>query len=485
MHPAPLLAVSLVGVSCATIGRLGGGGGAARPPERSKPSQGGGGGDGGGSGPSGGGGVTMVSQSALGPLTVTRWNLGNGLGVILVPDPAATSVSYTTWFRVGSRHEDAGAGETGLAHLFEHLMFTQTRGMKEPGEFDRRMEEVGGNVNAMTSYDFTAYLDNVPPSALPVAIALEADRMVNLALTRKQVETERDVVAEERLSVVEDDVDGQLDEAMYAQAFKTHPYRFPVIGLMKDIKAFTQAKAEKFYRTFYAPNNAVVVVAGQFDAEATLAAIQEHYGRLSPSRLPADRAAPERPVGAAVARAEVSEPVPADRLVVGLPAPALSDPDRAAYEVMAELLAGGPSSRLYRRLVVDSEMASSVNGDVAPTRDPGLFALWVQMKKGKTAPEGEKVIEAELGRLVNEPVPAAELDKARTQLETAFWAGLTGSGGKAERLGEFEISAGDHRRLLARGAEYGRVTAADVARVARAYVAPGGRSIVVARPRGE
>jgi zinc protease len=426
----------------------------------------------------------VVSRAQLGSMTVTKYRLGNGLEVILAPDPGATSVAYTTWFRVGSRHEDAGAGETGLAHLFEHLMFTQTKGAREEGEFDRRMEEVGGNVNAMTSYDFTAYTDDMPPDAVPLAIELEADRMVNLSLTKRQVETEREVVAEERLSSVEDSVEGLLDEMMHMQAFKTHPYRFPIIGLMKDIKAVTPEKAERFYKTFYAPNNALVVAAGKLDEAATLAAIAAAYGGLEPSELPREATVPERAPAAPV-RAEVTRPVPADRFVIGLPAPGLGQPDRAPYELLAEILAGGPSSRLYRKLVIEQELASSITGDVPPTRDPGLFALWVQMTKGHAMAEAEAVIEPELARLIAEPVPAAELDKARAQLETALWRGLTSSEGKAEHLGEYDLCAGDFRKLFERAAEYAKLTPADLSRVAATYFVPAARSVVVARPRPE
>src|SRR6185436_13879044 len=183
------------------------------------------------------------------------------------PDPSATAVAYMTWFRVGSRHENEAAGETGLAHLFEHLMFTQTKGSAD-GAFDKAMEEVGGGANAMTYYDFTAYTDDLPPDALPLAVELESDRMLNLDLRAKQVETEREVVVEERLGSVEDSVDGTLDELLYGQAFAKHPYRWPVIGRMKDIKAVTRDKAIAFYRQHYAPNNAVIVVAGKIDAVA-------------------------------------------------------------------------------------------------------------------------------------------------------------------------------------------------------------------------
>jgi zinc protease len=422
-----------------------------------------------------------IARASLGALTATKWRLENGLEVVLLPDPSATSVSYMTWFRVGSRNENVGAGESGLAHLFEHLMFTQTKNTAA-NEFDRALEEVGGSSNAMTYYDFTAYVDDLPPSELPVAARLEADRMINLDLRKRQVETERDVVAEERLASVEDSVDGILEEVMYQQAFKTHPYRWPVIGSMKDIKAMTPAKAVAFYRRFYAPNNAVLVIAGKIDAPAVLETVAGAYGAIAAApALPADDVKPER-APATLMRTTLTRPVPADRMVIGFPAPGLGAADRAAYEIANELLAGGPSSRLYRKLVVENAWASSVHGDVAPTRDPGLYAIWIQMAKGHGAEEAEqRVIEA-TADLAARPVSAAELGKAAARLESAFWQQLGSSHGRAEALGEFEIAAGDFRRLFARGDEYARVTAEDVQRVASAYLAAGARSVVIARP---
>ena len=387
-----------------------------------------------------------------------------------------------TWFRVGSRDEDEAAGETGLAHLFEHLMFTQTKN-HPVGEFDRAIEAAGGNSNAMTYYDFTAYMNDVPPAELAVAVHLEADRMVNLDLRKRQVDNERDVVVEERLSSVEDSVDGVLDEIMYKQAFKTHPYRWPVIGWMKDIKAVTPEKAVAFYRRFYAPDNAVVVVAGRFDEAAALALIAEAYGAI-PSSTGAARAAvaPERAPAAEV-RAVVERPVPADRMVIGYPAPGLGDPDRAAYEIVAEILAGGPSSRLQRELVVDKELASSVHGDVAPTKDPGLYALWIQMTKGHGAEEAEARVLAATADLAARPVAGAELAAVQARVETEFWRDLSSSHGRSERLGEFEIATGDFRRAFARGEELAAVTSADVQRVATKYLARSARSVVIARSK--
>jgi zinc protease len=427
-------------------------------------------------------GPVELARAPLGPLSVSKWQLPNGLAIVLAPDPTATSVSYMTWFRVGSRDENEPAGETGLAHLFEHLMFTQTKN-HPVGEFDRAIEAAGGNSNAMTYYDFTAYVDDLPPSELPVAVRLEADRMANLDLRKRQVENERDVVIEERLSSVEDSVDGALDELMYKQAFKTHPYRWPVIGWMKDIKAVTPEKAVAFYRRFYAPDNAIVVVAGRIDEAATLALITEAYGSIPAGPgTPRAVAKPELAPAAEV-RTVVERPVPADRMVIGYPAPGLGDPDRAAYEIVAELLAGGPSSRLPRELVVEKALASSVHGDVAPTKDPGLFALWIQMTKGHAAEEAEARVLAAVADLVARPVAGAELAAVQARVETAFWRDLSSSHGRSEQLGEFEIATGDFRRAFARAGELAAVTAADVQRVATKYLGSGARSVVIARSK--
>jgi zinc protease len=459
-----LAALSLVGVSCATVGAPGG--------SRST------------SGARRGEGPSLVSESALGPLMARKWRLGNGLEVILLPDAAATSVAFMTWFRVGSRHEDADAGETGLAHLFEHLMFTQTTSAKAPGEFDRHMEEAGANTNAMTYYDFTAYIDEVPPEATAIAVRMEADRMVNLALSDEQVRTERDVVAEERLGAVEDSVDGSLDELLYGQSFRSHPYKYPVIGRMADIKAVTRDKATNFYRTYYAPNNAVLVVAGRFDPEQLLAEIAARYGDIPASAdLPKETSRPERAPAAPV-RHEIERPVPADRLAIGFPGPALGGNDRAAFEVLDEILTGGPSARLYRRLVSQGQIASSVDGSAASTRDPALYTLWIQMRRGHKAEAAETVVSEELGALAKTAVTPADLDKAKNRIETAFWRVLASSEGKASQLGEFDVVTGDYRHLFKRADEIRAVTADDVRRAAADYLT-GPRAVMIARPKAE
>src|SRR3954464_7129319 len=214
---------------------------------------------------------------------VRRFRLGNGLGLIAAVDRRAPIVALQTWFRVGSRHERPGA--TGMAHLFEHLMFGPTDSLP-PGEFDRLVERTGGESNAATWVDWTYYRLSLPARDLALGIQLESGRMQHLVLEPTPVEAERDVVTNERRERVEDDVDGWLDEQLMAHAFTEHPYRWPPIGWMEDIRALSLPDMRAFYRTWYAPNNATIICVGDFDDEALRDLIERYYGAIPPAQLP-------------------------------------------------------------------------------------------------------------------------------------------------------------------------------------------------------
>src|SRR5437763_11038915 len=223
-------------------------------------------------------------------LKVRRHRLGNGLALISAIDRHAPIIALQTWFRVGSRHERPGA--TGMAHLFEHLMFGQTESLP-PGELDRLVERTGGETNAATWVDWTYYKMSLPGRDLPLGVRLEAERMQRLVLEPGPVEAERDVVTNERRERVEDDVDGWLDEQLMAHAFTLHPYRWPTIGWMEDIRALALPDMRAFYRTWYAPNNATIVCVGDFDEAELKGMIETHYGAIAPAELPAASVAAE------------------------------------------------------------------------------------------------------------------------------------------------------------------------------------------------
>jgi zinc protease len=424
--------------------------------------------------------MQLVSQHPFGAggLSARMFRLGNGLKVILVRDPSAPVFAYQTWFAVGSRHEREGI--TGIAHLFEHLMFNQTE-HHPPGELDRLIETAGGDTNAATWVDWTYYRDNLPKAELELAIGLEADRMACLTLGETQVESEREVVANERRFRVEDDVDGFLNEELYKAAFTTHPYHWPTIGWMRDIEAISIEDCRTFYKTYYAPNNATVVLVGDVDEDAALALIDGHYGKIPASQIPPDVATAE-PEQTGERRLSWPKPVTADKLRIGYKAPAIGHADYAALEVASEILFGGNSSRLYRRLVVDTEVASSAHASTAPFRDPGLYEVGVSMQRGHAAAKAEAMVYDELDKLGGGTLAPHELDTAKTRLLTHFWRELRPQAGKAEALGHYETTVGDYRKLFAVADGYTAVTAADVGRVIKTYLRPERRTVAIATP---
>ncbi len=424
--------------------------------------------------------MELVSSHPFGAggLTARMFRLANGLKVILVRDPSAPVFAYQTWFAVGSRHEREGI--TGIAHLFEHLMFNQTKN-HPPGELDRLIETAGGDTNAATWVDWTYYRDNLPKAELQLAVELEADRMAHLTLGDKQVESEREVVANERRFRVEDDVDGFLNEELYKAAFTTHPYHWPTIGWMRDIEAISIDDCRTFYRTYYAPNNATVVLVGDVDEDGALALIEKHYGPIPSSVIPPDKAQPE-PEQTSERRLQWPKPVTADKLRIGYKAPPIGHADYTALEVANEILFGGNSSRLHRRLVVETEIASSCHASTAPFRDPGLYEVSVGVQRGHAAAEAEAIVYEELDKLGRQPLEPHELDTAKTRLLTHFWRELRPQAGKAEALGHYETTVGDYRKLFAVADGYKAVTASDVERVVRAYLRPERRTVAIAVP---
>jgi zinc protease len=413
--------------------------------------------------------------------TVRRWRFGNGLAVIVLVDRAAPLFSYQTWFRVGSRHEQQGL--TGMAHLFEHLMFNQTEHLP-PGELDRLVERTGGETNAATWVDWTYYRDSLPARDLELAVRLESERMQHLVLEAGPLESEREVVVNEREERVENDVDGFLDEELFRLAFTAHPYHWPTIGWMEDIRRIGQEDIRRFYRTYYSPNNATIVVVGDVDEARLLGLIASYYGAIAPASLPTETALIE-PEQEEERRVRFAKPVPSDRAVLGYKIPGQGHPDWAALELASTLLAGGPSARLYRRLVVETEIASSIDVGVMPFRDPSLLRIGVSLARGRRAEEAIAEIDLALATLAREPVSAAELAKVKNVVETDFWSGLIDCDGKAEALGHYESTLGDFRRLFDMAERLEAVGADDLQRVAASYLVPSRRTVVIAEPDGD
>ncbi|HSN97791.1 MAG TPA: pitrilysin family protein, partial [Candidatus Nanopelagicales bacterium] len=358
---------------------------------------------------------------AFGPaMRVERFVLGNGLRVLILQDHAAPVICLQTWFGVGSRHERPG--KTGLAHLFEHLMFGETDNVPH-GSFDRMLEEAGAETNAATFLDWTYYHTNLPREALGLTLKLEAERMARLVLREPQVASEKEVVANERRQRVDDDVDGSVNELLYKEAFQTHAYGWPTIGWMEDIQGFTTEDCVDFYRTYYAPNNAALVIVGDVALGEALGAVQEHYGDREPAALPVEEVHPEPPQ-VEERRISVHKPTATHKLAIGYHSPALGDFDHAPLVLLNEILFGGRSSRVHRALVQEQEIATEVRGWVGSFRDQALYDIYLVARGERTGEELLAALDAQLAEVRERPVSEAELTRAKARVELATLQGL-------------------------------------------------------------
>lgn len=418
---------------------------------------------------------------AFGPsMRVERFVLGNGLRVLVLEDHVAPVICLQTWFGVGSRHEKDG--KTGIAHLFEHLMFGETETTAH-GAFDRMLEEAGAETNAATFLDWTFYHTNLPTEAFELALRLEANRMSTLVLREPQVASEKEVVANERRQRVDDDVDGAVNEMLYKEAFREHGYRHPTIGWMEDILGFTTDDCVEFYKTYYSPNNATMVIVGDVDLGQVLRLVQETYGHMPPALIPVEDVHPEPPQ-IEERRISTTKPTPTHKLSMGYKCPALGDFDHAPLVVLNEILFGGRSSRVHRDLVQKREIASEVRGYVGSFRDPGLYDIYLSAREGHTSAELLEALDEILDRVQAESISEAELDKAKGRLEFGLLQGLETASGKAEQIGFYQTVLGDPGAIFDRIAVYRRVTLSDLLRVARRYLARTARTVIEVFPDG-
>ncbi|HET6343593.1 MAG TPA: pitrilysin family protein [Myxococcota bacterium] len=424
--------------------------------------------------------VTLTGYHAFGPtLSAGRFALPNGLKIVLVPDHRAPIFAYQTWFKVGSKHEDPE--RTGIAHLFEHLMFKGTKRFAT-GTFDAEMERRGAQTNAATWVDWTYYMEALAARGdnLATVIDFEADRMTGLVLDRETFLSELEVVKNERRMSVEDSLSGLLGEQLLALAYTTHPYRWPTIGSMAHLEAASLTELERFYRAFYAPNNATVVLVGDVEPEAALRELVRGYGKLEAQAIDPRPWTPEPPQTAARERT-VRRPMVAPQLVIGYHAPAQGTAPYAACEMLTEALVSGDTARLYERLVTREGLASEVGGFLSPFAEPGLFELHVTARPDADPRACLRVVQEELDALPR-GLTKNELDKARNGLELSLIDTLKDVEGCAEALGHHETNFGDFGRAFAAGAQYAAVTPADLAATAASVFQVTNRSVVIGVP---
>jgi zinc protease len=428
--------------------------------------------------------ASAPSPGALPKLAYEKYTLPNGLEVILHQDRSVPIVSVNTWYKVGSADEQVG--RTGFAHLFEHVMFMGSQNVPV-GAFDQWLEAAGANNNGSTTTDRTNYYEWMPSNALPLALWLDADRMGFLLPTMDQakLDLQRDVVKNERREGVDNAPYGRADETLLAALFpKGHPYSWDVIGSMADLSAASLEDVKGFFRTYYAPNNASLAIAGDFDPDSAKAWVARYFGDI-----PRGPQAVTRPQIPPVALARdtflvLEDQVQLPRLYYAWHSVKAFHEDDGVLDVLAYALAGDKNSRLYRSLVYERQVAQEVNARQFSGRVDGAFYLDVTPKPGQTPARMAALVNAELRRIATEGVTERELARAKNSIRTSFLDRLASVRGKADQLNFYNYFAGTPDYAQQDADRYDRVTAADVRRVAERYLgAP--KVVLTVVPQGE
>jgi zinc protease len=399
--------------------------------------------------------------------------LPNGLKVLLLEDHKAPVAVFQVWYRVGSRNEQLG--KTGLSHLLEHLMFKGTKKVG-PEEYSRIIQRNGGNDNAFTAEDATTYFATLASDRLSVVIDLEADRMPNLTFDDAQFTPEHQVVMEERRLRTDNNPVAALFEVISSTAYEAHPYGWPIIGFMNDLRQATRDDALAYYHTYYTPANAFVVCTGDFSASDLMEKINKAFAAI-PAGEPPPRVRAIEPEQHGERRAALRREAQLPFVAVSYHAPNLSDKDSAALEVLSAVLAGGQSARLHQHLVYEKRLARDAGASYEPTTiDPSQFILYAQPLPGKPAGQVEKELLDEVEGLQRTPVSEHELMKAKNGLQARFIFAQDSLFYQALLLGQYESSA-NWRAIDNYLPQVLAVTAEDLQRVAGLYLKAGNRTV--------
>lgn len=428
-------------------------------------------------------GPALMAQEALKvappKIEYREHKLANGLEVLLLEDHSVPVATVQVWYHVGSR--DERKGRSGFAHLFEHIMFKGSENLG-PEEHKNFISSIGGRYNATTDYDRTQYFQVFPSNYLERILWMEADRLRSLIVSEENFKSERDVVKEERRLRIENPPFGRLLEVVLNNTYTTHPYKILPIGSMEDLDAATLEDVRQFHATYYVPNNATLVISGDLNPEQTIQWVEKYFGPI-PKGKPIPREIPAEPAQTAERRLVDYHPnTPLPAVVFTYHVPEAGHPDMYALEVASNILSGGESSRLYRKLVYEQQIAIGAGGQAIVLEDPGVFFFYAIAQAGQSHEAGEKSLTEEIERLKSEPVSAEELVKAKNQLIAGLVFGRETTNDKADAAGYAKVILGDVNLVNSQLALYQKVTAADVQRVAQKYFTPQNRTVVTMLP---
>ena len=411
-------------------------------------------------------------------LAVERHTLKNGLTLLVAPVRTSPTIAYLTYFRVGSRNERPGV--TGISHLFEHMMFNGSA-KYAPKEFDRMIESAGGSSNGSTWLDYTNYIEGFSSENLETVLDLESDRMRSLRITPENLEQERSIVKEERRLRTDNSTEGKLFEVLLSNAFTASPYRWPVVGWEPDLNNITLEDCKEYFRTYYAPNNAIVVIAGDVEPAKALTLMEKYFGDIpaqAPPRAVVDAEPDQKGEKRVIHRMQAELPA----VMIGYKVPAFTHADSAPLDVARSILGDGESSRLYRRLVYEKQIATEVSVFFRPTLNTGLFVIYAQAKEGVKPEELETAVYEAVGKLAAGGAAEREIQKAKNQIRAEAIKELKDNAGKADRIGFYELMSGDYSQMFAVLDRADAVVAGDVARVVKTYLHADQRTVATLVP---
>src|SRR5215212_5691974 len=408
--------------------------------------------------------------------------LPNGMTVVLSEDHSTPIVHLQLVYHVGSKNEKPG--RTGFAHLFEHLMFKGSRNVG-PEAHTSYISSVGGQSNAYTTDDETVFWETVPAQYMPLTLWLEADRMASLRINEETFKREREVVKEERRMRVDNQPYGRLNEIIYDQAFTVHPYKHATIGSMEDLEAASVEDVRDFYKTFYVPANATLVIVGDFETPQALTLVNNYLGRVPKSDRAVPRDIPQEPPQTKEKRVMLQQPWPLPAVVVAYHVTRDGNPDSYPLHIAAKVLSDGQTSRIYRKLVYEKQMAVAAFGNANLIEDPNLFYAVAIVQPGHSPQEVESALVAELDRLKSEPISEHELLRTKNQFARDYILGRESNQQKASHLAHAIVI---HRDVKTADAEFDifqNITVADVQRLARTYFRPENRLVLTLMPSGK
>ncbi len=411
-------------------------------------------------------------------LPVVKYTLKNGLTVLLLEDHSVPMISYHTWYRVGSSHEEPGV--TGAAHMLEHMMFKGAK--KYDGKaFDQILHENGMNNNAFTTFDYTGFYQNLPSGKLELMMDLEVDRMSALLIKKEDLLSERQVVAEERRWRVDNNPRGVMQESIFDLSFKQLPYRWPVIGYMQDIQNYESEKLRYFYNGFYGPNNAVLVLVGDFKTDEAKKLIEKYYSNLPQRKIPDTKKYVE-PQQIKDEFKLIKKDVQNPSVVIAYKTVPTGHPDIYALDLLSQIIGGDSSSRMYTQLIYNQNLCTMAYAYHYTLKESSLMMIGAMVQPGQS----EEIVRSEIEKIIKNvqsgKVEQIELNRAKARFKKDFVDGFTSMDGKARSLAASEIMTGSYENLKKDLSKYNEVTLADLTRVANQYLNLNFRNTVVLIP---